>query len=128
MMKMVARFSAWVVLAGLLCFAPSALGQGSVSAEVGSGNSVLNYATAGFLTFNSPGRPDPDHKNGSGCSNQGQGRDSVGRDSRGWGSSACKSVPEGGATFMYLVLAGLCCLGAMALGSRRRGLHAKQTS
>ena len=129
MMKMVARFSAWVVFAGLLCFAPSALGQGSVSVRVGAGNSVLNYAIPGFLTFNSHGRSEPDHKDGSGCSNQGQGRDSIVRDSKGWGgSSACKSVPEGGATFMYLALAGLCCLAAMALGSRRRGLRAKQTS
>jgi hypothetical protein len=121
---MVARFSAWVVLAGLLCFAPSAFGQGSVSTAKVAGNSVLNYAVPGFLTFSPVGRVDPGHRDGIGCSNQDEGRDS-----RGWGeSSACKSVPEGGTTFMYLSLAGLFCLGAMVLGSRGRGLRAKQTS
>jgi hypothetical protein len=122
MMK--ARFSAWVIFGGLLCFAPCALAQGSVSAKAAyAGNSVLNYAPPGFLTLESPvGRLDPYHKDSSGCSDQG-------RDARGWGdSSACKSVPEGGTTFMYLLLAGLFSVGAMALGSRRRGLRAKQTS
>jgi hypothetical protein len=122
MMK--ARFSAWVFFAGLLCFVPCALGQGSVSAKVAHvGSSVLNYAPPSFLILNSGvGRLDPDHKDSNGCSNQG-------RDSRGWsGSSPCRSVPEGGTTFMYLLLAGVFCLGAIALGSRRRGLRAKQTS
>ena len=122
-MKMVARFSAWVVFAGLLCFAPSAFGQGSVSTTKVTGNSVLNYAKPSFLTLNSlVGGLNPDHKDSNGCNNHGW-------DNRGWGgSTVCKSVPEGGTTFMYLSLAGLFCLGAMALGSRRRGLRAKQTS
>jgi hypothetical protein len=121
MMK--ARFSAWVVLAGLLCFAPCALGQGSVSAHFATGGSVvLNYAAPSFLIFGPPAAPfEPYNKYGSGCSNQG-------RDARGWGSGACKSVPEGGTTFMYLLLAGVFCLGAMALGSRQRDLRAKQIS
>jgi hypothetical protein len=121
---MKARFSAWVIFGGLLCFAPCALGQGSVSAKAAyARNSVLNYAVPGFLTLESPvGRLDPYHKDSNSCSNQG-------RDSRGWGeNSTCKSVPEGGTTFMYLSLAGLFCLGAMALGSRQRGLRAKETS
>lgn len=121
MMK--ARFSAWVIFGGLLCFAPCALGQGSVSAKAAyAGNSVLNFALPGFLTLECPaGRLDPYHKDSSGCSNQG-------RDTRGWGENTCKSVPEGGTTFMYLLLAGLFSVGAMALGLRRRGLRAKQTS
>jgi hypothetical protein len=114
MMK--ARFSAWVVFAGLLCFAPCALGQGSISSEVASvGNSVLNAAPS-LLIF---GPQSNQHNNG--CNSQERGP-------RGWESSNCKSVPEGGTTFMYLSLAGLFCMGAMALGSRRRALRAKQTS
>jgi hypothetical protein len=121
MMK--ARFSAWLVLAGLLCFVPCALGQGSSSTAkmAQAGNGVLNYSIPGLLIFNHRvGHVDPDH--GSACSNQNE-------DSRAWGgSSNCKSVPEGGTTFMYLALAGLCCLGAIAFGSHRPGLLAKQTS
>lgn len=119
---MKASFSAWVISAGLLCFAPCAPGQGSIStsrmAQVG--NSVLNHGIPSFLIVQPRvGHLNNDH--GNGCSNQIE-------DSRAWGgSSTCKSVPEGGATFMYLALAGLCCLGAIALGSRRRGLLAKQT-
>jgi hypothetical protein len=118
-----ARFSAWVVFAGLLCFVPCALGQGSINTTkmARAGNGVLNFAIPSFLIVQPRvGRVNNDH--GNGCSNQIEY-------SRGWGgSSTCKSVPEGGATFMYLALAGLCCLGAIALGSRRPDLLAKQTS
>jgi hypothetical protein len=121
MMK--ARFSAWLVFAGLLCSVPCALGQGSMRTTrmAQAGNSVLNYGLPSFLIVKPRvSQVIPDH--GSGCSNQPQ-------DFRAWGgSSKCKSVPEGGTTFMYLALAGLCCLGAMALGSRRPGPLAKQTS
>ena len=121
MMKI--RFSAWVVFAGLLCFGPCALGQGSISTSkmAQAGNSVLNYGMPSFLIVN-PRVGHFNNNHGNGCSNQIEY-------SRAWGgSSTCKSVPEGGTTFMYLALAGLSCLGAIALGSRRSGLPAKQTS
>ena len=129
MIKSLASFSAWVVFAGLLCFAPCAPGQTSVSANVANaGNGVLNYAAPSFLVFTlSPNNDLKDRQDrrvdrgvGSTCGNQGGGRDSIGRDFGGWGSiSGCTSVPEGGTTFMYLSLAGLCCFGAMVLGARR---------
>jgi hypothetical protein len=124
-MKSVARFSACVVFAGLLCFAPYALGQGSVSNNAaGAGNSVLNYAPASFLTFVLG--PGGDHRvrgrnDNSGCSNQGAGRGSLALGNGAWdGSGGCTSVPEGGTAAIYLSLAGLCCLAAILWRSRRQ--------
>jgi hypothetical protein len=126
MMKSVARFSAFAVFAALLCFAPGAFGQGIVNAKATvAGASVVNYAPSFFaFTF---GVRDGDHGrrngngNGNGCNNQGGG-------GGGWwggnngnnGGGGCVAVPEGGTTFMYLLLAGLACFGAAALRSRRQ--------
>jgi hypothetical protein len=128
-MKSEARFSAWVVLGVLLCFAPYALGQGVVNkAATGAGNGVFHYVSGSF--FATAFAPAGNHKGsgwgggGSGCSNEGRGQNSnLGRDNGGWGGGngggGCTAVPEGGTALMYLSIAGLCCLGAMALRSRR---------
>jgi hypothetical protein len=39
---------------------------------------------------------------------------------QGYGNEKCKALPEGGTALMYLLLAGLSCLGAMFLRSRRQ--------
>jgi hypothetical protein len=133
MTKSAARFSAWAVFGALLCFAPCALGQGVVNkAATGAGSNIFqNMPTASFLTFMIA--PVADHKGSdwggggsNGCSNQGGGQNNnFGRDNGGWGGGGsnggggCTAVPEGGTPLMYLSIAGLCCLGAMALRSRR---------
>jgi hypothetical protein len=135
-MKSAARFSSWIALIALLCFASCAFGQGRVSDTVtNAGNHALN-APASFLTFTPDrGGRDGDHwGGGKGCGNQGGGGgewgggswDAEERDDGGWGGGGgnrgggCTSVPEGGTALMYLSLAGLSCMGAMALRSRRR--------
>lgn len=131
MMKSITRFSVGMVFAGLLCFAPCAFGQGTVGTKApGVGynllkNVSLKSAPVSFLAF----RLGPhdfwrgDHGGSSGgCSSQ----DSNYRRSEagGWrgdsnGASGCTSVPEGGTALMYVLLAGLGCLGAIAFRSRR---------
>lgn len=132
MMKSLVRFSAWIGFAALLCFAPCAFGQGAVNVRVArAGNSVLNYAPASLLAFTLGQRGDHrgGDKDGNGCGNQGGGGggwDGEGRDDGrgdgggGNGGDGCTPVPEGGTALMYLSLAGLCCLGAMVLRSRRQ--------
>jgi hypothetical protein len=127
-MKSVARFSALVAFAALLCFAPYAFSQGPDNVRVaGAGNSVRNYAPSGFLTFalslgGNPKGGNPVNGGRNGCGNQG-GRG--GWFGEGWfgggggGGCAPVPVPEGGTALMYLLLAGLCCVGAMILRSRR---------
>jgi hypothetical protein len=123
-MKSIARFLAWAVFSGILCFAPYVLGQSSVRNHAAStANSRLSYAPASFLTLMVG--PGSDHRvadrNGnSGCSNQGV-RDRAGRGDGSWGGGGgCTSVPEGGTAAIYLALAGLCCFGAMVWRSRRQ--------
>ena len=121
-MKLITRFSVGVAFAALLCFAPSAFGQSPVNIRAtGAGYSFLSSTPSGFLAFtlslggNQGG-------SSSGCSNEG-------RNDRGWdgwggggnnGGGGCTSVPEGGTALMYVLLAGLCCLGAMVFRSRRQ--------
>jgi hypothetical protein len=97
MKKLIGKFSV-VVFAGLLCFATSALGS-----DFG------------------PGRG---NGGGSGCSNN-QQQNNDGWGWGGWGGGGgngggCTTVPEGGTTLMYVLLAGAGCLGAIAIRSRRK--------
>jgi hypothetical protein len=98
MKKLIGKFSV-VVFAGLLCFATSA-----------------------FASSFGPGRG---NGGGNGCSNNQQQNDG-GWGWGGWGGGGgnggggCTTVPEGGTTLVYVVLAGVGCLGSMALRSRRK--------
>ncbi len=98
MKKLIGKFSV-VVFAGLLCFATSA-----------------------FASDFGPGRG---NGGGSGCSNN-QQQNNDGWGWGGWGGGGgnggggCSTVPEGGTTLMYVLLAGVGCAGALALRSRRK--------
>jgi hypothetical protein len=139
-MKSVARFSAWVAFAALLCFASSAFGQGTANLKINAGNRVLTYAPPSFLTFTFG--PGGDHRSGdpayggnnsgnNGCGNQGGGWGGGGWNDQGWGGGngggGCTPVPEGGTSLMYIFLAGSSCFGAMLLRSRRQS-HAPKTN
>ena len=128
MMKSITRLSVWVAFAALLCFAPSAFGQGTVNTKgTGAGYNLLNNAPSGFLAYTFGFGGDPrggDHHGGNGgggngCSNQGSYDNGWGGGGNN-GSGGCTSVPEGGTTLMYGLLAGLCCLGAIAFRFRRQ--------
>jgi hypothetical protein len=115
-MKSFSRLSAGVFLAGVLCFAPGAFGQGS----------SRHQAASGFLAFSiaphSNHHRAADHDGGgNGCGNQGGG--GWGWDGDGWGGGGngggCTPVPEGGTALAYLSIAGFCCLGAAIARSRR---------
>jgi hypothetical protein len=99
MKKLIGKFSV-VAFAGLLCFATSAFAQHGPGQGNGGGNG-----------------------GGSGCTSQQQSNGGWGWG--GWGGGGnggggCTTVPEGGTTLMYVLLAGVGCLGAMALRSRRK--------
>jgi hypothetical protein len=124
-MKSVARFSAWLTFAALLCFATSAFGQGTASIKAtGAGSSVLSQVPAAFfvLAFDHH-----DHKGNNGGGNDNgnnvYGTGNVNSNACGtddaWGGN-CKTVPEGGTSLGYLSLVGLCFLGAMVLRSRQQ--------
>jgi hypothetical protein len=132
-MKSIARFSALVGVAALLSFAPCAFGQGKAGVKAtNSGSSVLRYAPSSFLAV-VLGPPGGDRGvvgnaagnggGGNGCGSQGWS--GGGRDDRGWGGGGnggggCTAVPEGGPAFMYILLASLCCLGALVSRFQRR--------
>jgi len=107
--KSVAKCSAWVVFAALLCFAPCAFGQGTVHNRVtGAGSNVLRDAPSSFLAFAvGPSNDFWGEGGNKGCGDRREDRD-------------CKAVPEGGTTLTYVLLAGLSCLGAMVLRFRRQ--------
>jgi len=120
--KAIPGFSVSVVFAALLCFAPSTLGQTTIHNKVTSAASdVLLYAPSGFLVFRSA--PDGDHRRGgnggggNGCGGNGGGDE---RFSDQGGGNKCEQVPEGGSALMYLLLAGLCCMGGVWLRFRRQ--------
>jgi hypothetical protein len=115
-MKSTTRLSVWVALAALLCFATGAFGQSTANTNVnGTGYSLLNSPPS-FLAFGfgfGPGQGNhggpgngPGNGRGNGCNND------------PWGNG-CTAVPEGGTSLMYVLLAGLGCVGAMVLRSRR---------
>jgi hypothetical protein len=94
MKKLIGKFSV-VVFAGLLCFATSAFALG-------------------------PGGPGRGNGGGSGCSNTQQNNGGWGWGGGGNGGGGCSTVPEGGTTLTYVLLAGVGCLGAIALRSLRK--------
>jgi hypothetical protein len=138
-MKSVARFSAWIGLAAILSCAPLAFGQSAVNANASHrGNIVLSYSPATVVV--AAFEPHADHidrghgrngshgddwgggGNGDGCGNQGgNGNGGWGNGGWGWGggSGGGCPVPEGGNALTYLLLAGLCCAGAVAFRLRR---------
>ncbi len=135
-MKSVARFSASVAFAALLCFAPFAFGQDTLNLRTDAGNGVLNYAPSAFLTFavghGVHQRPGNFGNGGNGGGNNGWGNGGNGggwgNGGGGWGNGGNgggnggggTQVPEGGTTLMYLSLAGLCCFGAVVFRARRQ--------
>jgi hypothetical protein len=121
MMKSMTRFSVWAAFAALLCFATGAFGQSTANTmAANTGHNFLNSTPANFLVFTLGFGSGPGQGNhgGSGCS---QGSDNGGWGGRGGnGGGGCTTVPEGGTTLMYVLLAGVGCLGGMTLRSRRK--------
>lgn len=103
-MSSVGKFSARLILTAFLCFAPYAFGQGTVTAFTHTGSFVLNRTLLSSFFLHAPNSTDRHH----GCDGD-----------RRWDHN-CQPVPEGGAAWMYLVLAGLACGGAVVLRSRRQ--------
>jgi hypothetical protein len=103
-MNSFAKFSLWLVLATLCCFAPGAYAQGRTNPLLGShvGN-VTSYSFTSTLLF---GPIDKGHDKNHKCDPHGPNK--------------CAAVPEGGSPLMYLLLASLTCFGAMVLRSRRQ--------
>jgi hypothetical protein len=100
-MNSLKKFSLWLVLSTLFCFAPFAQARTNplLASHV---RNVTSYAfTSTFLFHPIDKGPDNNHK----C------------DPR---RSKCAAVPEGGPALMYLLLASLTCFGAMVLRSRRQ--------
>ena len=103
-MNSLAKFSLWLVLATLFCFAPGAFAQGRTNPLVASHvRSVTSYTVTSTFLFDPIG-----HKqdNNNKCDPHGRNK--------------CAAVPEGGSALIYVVLASLTCLGAMVLRSRRQ--------
>ena len=101
-MNSLAKFSMWLVLATLFCFAPGAVAQSRTNPLRASHvRSVTSYAfTSTFLFDPLDKGEDKKHK----CHPH----------------EECAAVPEGGSALMYLLLASLTCFGAMVLRSRRQ--------
>jgi hypothetical protein len=127
-----ARFSAAAAFAIFIFmgFTTGALGQGTVSGNVEPGSMALSRtslspAPVGVLLamleplpdYRRPEHPAPQPPN-NGCGNQ--------RDGWNQGGGKCSAVPEGGSTFLYLALVGLCCV-ATAIFSMRRQQRARVT-
>jgi hypothetical protein len=139
--KSMYRLSGLIAFAALLCFLPCAFGQSPASRNATSAtHSVLNYQSPNLLAFALTSGKDLYNNNGKGnqgnnggYGNGGYGNGGYGNGGNGGGScgfgkicapapppTPTPHVPEGGTPLMYLLLAGLCCLGAMVLRSRRR--------
>jgi len=103
-MNSLAKFSLWLVLATLFCFAPGAFAQGRTNPLLTS-----HVRTVTSYTFTSTFLFDPIDKG----ENKNRNCDPHGR-------NKCAAVPEGGSALMYLLLASLTCFGAMVLRSRRQ--------
>ncbi|MGA7422096.1 MAG: hypothetical protein WBW77_05375 [Candidatus Sulfotelmatobacter sp.] len=129
-MKSVYRLSGFVFLAGLMCFLPSTFGQSRANVKATSAtHSVLNYEPSSLLAFAFTSGHDLYNNNGKGGNGgygnggYGNGGNGKGGDGNGGtcsyspskGGDKCAAVPEGGTPLMYLLLAGLSCLGAMVL-------------
>lgn len=120
-MKSEYRLPGLVAFAALLCFLPSALGQSSANSRATSAtHSVFNYQPPNLLAFALTSGNDLYSNNGKG-GNGGYGNGgNGGKDPVCAYGEKCASVPEGGTPLMYLLLAGLSCLGAMVFRSRRQ--------
>lgn len=127
-MKCLYRLSSFVAFAVVLSCLPCAFGQSATNIKAtGAAQSVLNYAPSSLLAFALTSGHDLYNNNGKGGKGNGgyggygNGGNGNGGDG-GWctDDKGCKAVPEGGTPLMYLLLAGLSCLGAMVLRSRRR--------
>jgi hypothetical protein len=100
-MNSLAKFSLWLVLATLFCFAPGAFAQGRTNPLLASHvRNVTSYAFTSTFLFG------PIHEGGKGGDNNKKGHKTA--------------MPEGGSTLVYLLLASLTCFGAMVLRSRRK--------
>jgi hypothetical protein len=137
-MKSATKFSAWVIFAALLCFAPCALAEGVVNVKTNRvGNDVLNHSQT--VPLNVRGIEDqrgqlgiPKLNSDAGWGNRGGGwgwgwgGGGNGWGGNGWGGNGNGNggggtpVPEGGTTLMYLSLAGLSCFGAVMFRARRQ--------
>ncbi len=126
-MKSMYRLSGLMAFAALLCFLPSAFAQSQVNTKVVT-HSVLNYQPSSLLAFALTSGHDL-YNNGKG-NNGGYGNGGNGGYGNGGNGGSCgytnakgdkcAAMPEGGTPLMYLLMAGLSCLGAMVLRSRRQ--------
>lgn len=114
-MKPLRRVSGLLTFAAFLCFLPCAFGQNTATLKaVGTARTILSLGPSNSLAFVLTSGDDffgndKKHKNNDGC------------DSRdNYKGSKCAAVPEGGTSLMYLLLAGLSCLGGIVLRSRRQ--------
>jgi hypothetical protein len=129
------RLSGLVAFAAFLCVLPSAFGQSPVNNKATSATrTIVNYQPPNLLAFaltsgndlynnNNKGK----QGNNGGYGNGGYGNGGNGGGSCGYGKICAPPlptpnarVPEGGTPLMYLLLAGLSCVGAMVLRSRRQ--------
>jgi hypothetical protein len=136
--KSLYKLSVLVALLSFLCFLPSAFGQSPTNSRATRATqSVLTYQPPSLLAFALTSGNDLYNNNGKG--NQGNnGGYGNGGNGYGNGGGSCgfgricappplppppspyARVPEGGTPLMYLLLAGLCCFGAMVLRLRRQ--------
>jgi hypothetical protein len=131
-MKSTARFSVGLAFAALLCFAPCALAQAKVNVKAaGARVDVLSQSDQRPIKFGGANRSDDGgwgNQGGGGWGGDGWGGGGWGGGGNGggngWGGGGNAGggtpVPEGGTPLMYLSLASLCCIGALALRARRQ--------
>jgi hypothetical protein len=108
--KSLCRASGLVSFAAFLCFLPCASGQNLKVTD--SGHVVLNVQPSNVFAF-ALTKGDDFFKNDKSTKSVCDSPDDK------WGGK-CAAVPEGGTSQMYLLLAGLSCIGGMVLRSRRR--------
>jgi hypothetical protein len=123
------KVSGLVAFAAVLCFLPSAFGQSPVNSKAtGATHSVLSYQPPSFLAFALTSGKDLYNNGGKGGKGNNGGYGNGGNGGYGNGGNGggacgytdakggkCAAVPEGGTPLMYLLLAGLSCVGAMVL-------------
>jgi|SRR5579863_7894865 len=124
------RLSSWFALAALLCCAPIAFGEGTPKMSTNHPSPVALAATQlqnDHIKLGIDGVKGND--NGWGDGGWGGGWGGGGWGGGGWGGGGNGGggngggggvpVPEGGSNLIYLALAGLSCVGAMAFRSRQ---------
>jgi len=102
-------------------FTPGALGQGTVGGAIRSGvaQTSVSQLSAGLLVLGFEPGAEQRHREPAPPSN------GCGNKNGGW-NQRCSAVPEGGSTFGYLALVGLCCV-ATAIFSIRRQARVRVT-